>query len=77
MGRPNILPDNREAAIKLRMVKLRFVDHAYDQGGAYWGVGNPLYWAEGEDTRVFVRASSRDEAKAKVRTYLPAAIFHR
>ena len=42
-------------------------DSAYDIGGAYWGIGQPIYRAawydeEGEAREAFVRADSRDEA---------------
>lgn len=37
MGRPDILPDNKAAPVKLRLVRLRWVDGDYDQGAAYWG----------------------------------------
>lgn len=42
---------------------------AYDDGGAYWGIGKPLYRAAGEHEsgvicESFVRANSRAEAIA-------------
>ena len=40
----------------------------YDRGGAYWGIGKPLYCVfqpEG-DLRVFVRADSNKQAKEQV-----------
>lgn len=41
----------------------------YDSGGAYWGVGEPLYWYScptGEHSGT-MRASSRDDAKRQLR----------
>lgn len=37
MGRRNTLPEDRSLPVKLRLVRLRWVDGDYDQGGAYWG----------------------------------------
>lgn len=34
----------------------------YDSGGAYWGLGKPLYCAESDEACRFVRASNRAEA---------------
>jgi hypothetical protein len=64
---------------RLHLQKMRFVDGAYDTGGAYWGMGTPLYCAftqsfvngEDESIRVFARANSRAEAKLKVLEMLP------
>lgn len=79
MGRPNLLPDDCNAAIKLHLERLKWVDGDYDAGGAYWGNGSgeSIYcgWADG--VRVFVRAEDHDAAKAKVRAFLPAAKFYR
>lgn len=78
MGRRNILPEFPAKPHKLRLVRLRWVDSDYDQGGAYWGnTGrDSVYWAEGEECRVFVRAVNRAEAKAKVRELVPGATFY-
>jgi hypothetical protein len=87
MGRANSFPEYRNFPVKLRMKRLRFVDGDYDQGGAYWGSPANLWLAVctvgckwqnyDRDTSVFVRANSRQEAKAKVRQLLPKAIFYR
>lgn len=91
MGRRNILPDDRNAPAKLHLVRLKFVDGAYDRWGTYWGGPanlyiaftahflSPNYSAEvlHNDTQIFIRAESRDEAKAKVREQLPNARFYR
>jgi len=83
MGRPNRLPADVNEAVTLRMEALRMVDGCYDTGGAYWGCGSGtrIYCAHGDAADVavlvFVRASSRDEAKAKVRESLPNASFLR
>jgi hypothetical protein len=51
----------------------------YDAGGAYWGLGQPLYWYESEDGAVsaFMRATDRNAAKTIIRASYPAARFHR
>lgn len=84
MGRRNAIPD-ASAAPKLYLSKLKWVDGDYDQGGAYWGrgTGSDIYRAEGdaegvdESYEVFVRARSREEAKAAVLKLIPAARFYR
>lgn len=87
MGRSTRLPVDPSQPIKLRMERLRWVDHDYDQGGAYWGggMGDHVYWATDtpdgsvfteKEVDVFVRAKSRSEAKAKIREQLPAARFY-
>ncbi len=90
MGRRDTLPENRNGAIKLRMVRLRWTSGDYDEGGTYWGAPSArspmftwIYRAMGEmdgeefTTEIFTRAGSRVEAKAKVRALLPMATFYR
>lgn len=81
MGRPNRLPDNRDCVCKLQLTRVPFVDGAYDRWGAYWGTPSNLWcaWGDADEVcaRVFVRANSRDEAKAFVRTHLKNARFYR
>ncbi len=78
MGRSNTLPDDSLAPIKLQMVRLRMVDDgAYDEKGCYWGAGQPLYHAAGDDAEIFVRAYNRAAAKEEVRELLPNARFYR
>lgn len=50
----------------------------YDRGGAYWGIGTPLWYVEDQDgNSQFLRARSRDAAKATIRTDWPDAKFYR
>ena len=79
MGRPNLLPDDCNAAIKLHLERLKWVDHDYDSGGAYFGGGNGdfIYCAYVKEIRIFVRAKTRVEAKGKVKELLPNARFYR
>ena len=48
MGRRNNIPDANEP-VKLSLVKLKWYDGDYDEGGAYWGYtkGTNIYWAHG------------------------------
>jgi hypothetical protein len=75
MGRSNQKEGTPE---RLHLQRLRMVDQAYDTGGAYWGMGTPLYCAfSPEDTenevpiRLFLRATDRHEAKEKALSLLP------
>lgn len=88
MGRPNELPAHPKTRdIKLSLVRLRLVDGCYDYQGAYWGAPDNLFYASAnfhceilDDwcvCRVFVRASNREDAKRKVRKFLPKARFFR
>lgn len=54
---------------KFRLFRVKLNKGGYDDGGAYWGIGKPLWCAmsehaiEGEDYyRDFVRASTRELA---------------
>lgn len=81
MGRRDELPDDPEATIKLRLERLKWVDGDYDQWGAYWGngSGDSVYcaWAQQpQKVKVFVRARSRDEAKAFICETLPNTIVY-
>lgn len=61
MGRSELVP----ILGKIRMRKVRVDSWGYDKGGAYWGVGCPIYYAEGnEHGYVYVRAADREYAKA-------------
>lgn len=50
----------------------------YDRGGAYWGLGQRLYWCGNKDGDIdyFFRARNRKDAKAKVREDYPDARFY-
>jgi hypothetical protein len=92
MGRPSKLPEDSNKAVKLYLQKIRWYDHDYDEGGAYWGgpiwgfnsarnwVSTPtVYVAANADQtiRVFVRVHNRAEAKSEIRKLLPNATFYR
>lgn len=83
MGRSDSLPEDLAIRVKLSLVRMRMVDGCYDQGGAYWGLAGPqygwMYRAENEDEaiEIFIRARSREEAKAAIVKRLPNATFYR
>ena len=69
MGRPSI-HENPEADVTL--FRVRFVDGDYDQGGAYWGGGSPLYAAIGDDFQHFLRAESLESARGELLREFPS-----
>lgn len=79
MGRRDHHAADRTAPIKLRLARVRLDSGGYDSGGAYWGVGSPLFcaWSDEEEVQFFLRADSREAAKIKVRTIYPNARFYR
>jgi hypothetical protein len=47
----------------VRLFRVRLDSGGYDDGGAYWGIGTPLFCAIDDDgNRKFVRASHRTKA---------------
>ena len=83
MGRQSYFP-NYTFTAKARLAKVPINSGGYDSGGAYWGYtpsqplwlahavdehGNELYW--------FFRATTRDEAKAKIQQSYPKVSFYR
>lgn len=88
MGRRDFIGDTG-APYKFRLFKVRLDSGGYDDGGAYWGLGEPLYCADsepmadefgeymGSDARHFIRAKSREHAKLKVLNDYPKARFYR
>lgn len=78
MGRPNVLPADPSASVRLHLRKLDMVDGDYDGGGAYWGGGgDPIRVAYDETVLVFVRTRTRYAAKAEVLKLIPGARFYR
>jgi hypothetical protein len=88
MGRSNHIPEDKNVSCKLHLRNiLTGSDAGYDEEGAYWGTGDPVFWACDHITdlepmhvgwvEVFIRAKNREEAKVKVRELLPNARFYR
>lgn len=70
---------------KVHLVRVYLDSGGYDNGGAYWGLGEPLYHAyddslssdheEGRGVYAFVRATSREKAKQELN--IPNAVYYR
>lgn len=68
-----------EDAKPFRLIRCPLDSGGYDRGGAYWGLGDPLYYYEGplSDINGYVRGKTRELAKAAVREIHPHAKFYR
>lgn len=66
---------------KVHLFRWRVNSIGYDNSGAYWGIGKPLYRAyvetEHETETLTFRASTRYAAKLHVRELYPDAKFYR
>lgn len=81
MGRADSILEP-DAAIKFSLTRMRMNGYGcYDEGGAYWGQGAPMWRVEGDGpefvNQMFIRAADRDQAKAKVIAKFPRATFYR
>lgn len=57
----------------VRLFRVRINSGGYDDGGAYWGIGDPLFCAiDGDGNRKFIRAPSRFLAAVKLGIPVPA-----
>lgn len=81
MGRRDCIPDDFNTVRKLRLARVPMVAQCYDAGGAYWGMGAPLYCAWGdsdtEQAEVYFRARDRADAKRQALAAFPNATFYR
>jgi len=84
MGRGDTLPENPHETVKLSLVRLQWIDGDYDKGGAYWGrtPGTWMFRAVGDTNdgiiaEMFVRATSREDAKKNILLKMPEARFYR
>lgn len=68
MGRRNITENTTG---KVRLFRVRMVDGCYDVGGAYWGMGTPLYAAIGDGFQYFIRAINRTIARTEILDQFP------
>lgn len=74
LGRASIIPEGAiDSEIQLRRVHLD--RDGYDELGAYFGIGEPVWWAATDDGSLDTtfRAADRAAALAHLRTILPAA----
>ena len=66
-GAPMGRSDSPLGCTGVRVFRVNLDSGGYDDGGAYWGHGQPLYCATcAEDGRVFIRADSRLAAVAEL-----------
>ena len=79
MGRASPGAPHSPAPVKASLRRIRLNLGGYDSGGAYWGLGQPLYWAGSDCGAVdmFFRAPDRAAAKATVLERHPGARFYR
>lgn len=79
MGRRERHKLDKAKQVKLAMQRIRICKGGYDSGGAYWGIGAPLYWYASDCGQVegYLRACNREAAKATIREKYSAARFYR
>lgn len=79
MGRPTVHDVDPGSPVKLTLRRIHLDSGGYDPNGTYFGIGEPLYWcADSEgDIDFMTRATSRDDAKARIRVLYPNARFYR
>ncbi len=78
-GRPSSTSPGKAPGERYYLSRIRIDAGGYDPGGAYWGVGQPLYYfttADGAESG-YLRAADRDHAKDKVRQIHQGARFFR
>jgi hypothetical protein len=85
MGRRSFKVDP-DARITFKLRRVYLDSGGYDNGGAYWGHGAPLYQYSGYDregtpeeeaAEGYLRAGSREDAKRQVRELYHRASFYR
>jgi hypothetical protein len=63
---------------KLYLRRIRINSGGYDAGGAYWGLGAPLYECQDQDgNTITLRARNRDEAKRQIAQEWEGARFYK
>ena len=63
---------------KLYLQKLNWIDADYDCGGAYWGNSGDFIWvAFNDETRIYQRAFTREQAKYRITEQFPDCKFLR
>lgn len=77
MGRPSRIGLASDAGrLYLRRVPLN--GGGYDAGGAYWGLGAPLWVCMDQDGETYyLRARTRAAAKAEITAEMPDARFYK
>jgi hypothetical protein len=62
---------------KVHLYRVRLNQGGYDKGGAYWGIGAPLWCVWNGGGFLFLRAETRELAKSKAQERLPGVRFYR
>lgn len=77
-GREMLLTVTKDAK-PMTLQRVRLNNGGYDSGGAYWGIGQPLFFYSDYTGSIdgHVRAFDRADAKVKVRYMFPHAKFWR
>ena len=76
MGRNSCQPSELTGKIHLACVPL--YDGGYDKGGAYWGIGQPLFCAwDDEGNAYYFRDSSRENARRWIKSTNTSVTFYR
>lgn len=75
MGRPSTFPKTETKRFYLSRVRIN--QGGYDSGGAYWGIGQPLFQAcaADGDACFYFRVSDRSAAKNHILEQYPQATF--
>lgn len=80
MGRNSHVSETTFAG-KFRLTRIPINAQGYDSGGAYWGLGDPLFFASADGStevqEMWTRATDREDAKRKVKLMFPNARFYR
>lgn len=82
LGRPNIITLTEADCAGPVEITIReiFIDtQGYDPEGAYWGIGDPLFWYHDDADAIdaTVRATTIDEAEKEIRAQFPACVITR
>lgn len=71
-------PEFLDTSGKIYLRRIRLNSGGYDNGGAYWGLGQPLWETQDQDGNGLIfRESDRESAKNHIRNLFPAAKFYR
>jgi hypothetical protein len=77
-GAPMGRMSHTEAATeKVQLFRVRINSGGYDDGGAYWGIGRPLFCCRGENFEAYRRADDREDAKRILLAEFPDLKFYR
>jgi hypothetical protein len=79
MGRAEVREAEASSPVRFYLSRVPLNSGGYDSGGAYWGLGRPVYQAKQVDgpDEFFLRAADREDAKAKIIKDYPNASFYR